>query len=302
MALTAYVKITKELEPDFTADVTLNGTKIKSLKFTKNNLASAGEKIEIPYEGGLMEGSNKVKIEMNGKGMLYYAVYLKYYTGEENIKPTDSGFKVERNYYLLNPGEKDEKKAKILLGNSGELKVKSQDIILVELTVTGAAGSEYLIIEDPKPAGCEYDAEQRENYTDWNYWYTHREERDEKIAYFSTYFPPGTQKITYRLRAETPGIFHVMPARAYLMYSSETGGNSHEIILTVEKSREDESLTSPLSVTPAEDVKTGMEKVINKEKEGMTQNSLHRNLLGFAVMILMFLVFGFFFLSSREKN
>jgi uncharacterized protein YfaS (alpha-2-macroglobulin family) len=39
--------------------------------------------------------------------------------------------------------------------------------------------------------------------------------------------------VTYRLRAETPGIFHVMPARASAMYSPEIGGNSDEVIMKI---------------------------------------------------------------------
>jgi len=108
-----------------------------------------------------------------------------------------------------------------------------------------------MIIEDPKPAGCEYDTDQRGYYADTN-WYCHKEERDEKIAYFSTYYRAGIQKVTYRLRAETPGTFHVMPARAYLMYTEEIGGNSDEVILHIKEGQKEEITSKPVPVTAEE--------------------------------------------------
>ena len=304
MSLTGYLKISKELNPDFTADVTLNGTKIKSVKFTKEDVGTAGEKIEVPFGQGLLDGKNTVKLEMAGKGVLYYSVYLKYYTKEENIKSADSGFKIERTYYLLNPEAKDEKEREIELGSSGEIEVNCQDIILVKLKITGSRDFEYLIVEDPKPAGCEYDTEQRGNYIDWNYWYSHREERDEKIAYFSTYYWKGTREMTYRLRAETPGIFHVMPGRAYLMYSDEVGGNSDEIILTIKEGERDKSSVNPVPV-PSEEIEDMQQEVTenqdNKSEPAPKKSDpLYKNLIGLAVMVLLASVFAFFIFSKKK--
>ncbi|OQA17004.1 MAG: A-macroglobulin complement component [bacterium ADurb.Bin363] len=248
MALTGYIKITKEMNPDFETDFYFNGTKLNTLKFTKDDVGKPGKKIEIPFDQGLLAGKNKVKFDIRGKGMLYYTIYLKYYTSEENVKAWDSGFKVKRTYYLLKENTKDPEKAKVKLENEAE--VKSQDTILVELEVTGSANYEYLIIEDPKPAGCEYESlEVKQNYTLWNYWYAHKELRDEKCAYFATSYLPGTQKITYKMRAETPGTFHVMPTRAYLMYSPEVGGNSDELILKIRENKKEKTGLTPVPVT-----------------------------------------------------
>jgi len=306
MALSDFFIISKELNPDFTADVFFNGTKIKSLTFTKEDVGKPGQKIEIPFDQGILSGKNTIKFEMNGKGMLYYAAYLKYFTVEENVKATDSGFKINKTYYLITPEEEDEEKAKQKLGSSGEIRVKSQDIILVELDITGGDNYEYLIIEDPKPAGCEFDTEQRGNVYDWNYWYTHEEMRDEKIAFFSTYYWAGNQKITYRLRAETPGTFHVMPARAYLMYSTEIGGNSDEIILTVKEDRSKKDLVTskPVPVTE-EEIKAETEKKAesieesNESKEEQNNNFPYY-LWGIGGIVGVFLYI--FYIRSKRKS
>ncbi len=251
MALTGYIKESREMNPDFTASVYLNGTKLDTVKFGKEDVGKPGKEIDIPFDKGLLQGENKVRFEMTGKGVLYYAAYLKYYTGEENVKSASSGFRVTRSYYLLKPGMKDIEKERIKLGSNGTISVKSQDIIQVELNITGASNYEYIIIEDPKPAGCEFDEKQRENASEWNYWYAHRELRDEKIAYFCTYYSSGTRKVTYRLRAETPGTFHVMPCRACAMYTKEIGGNSDEVIIEIkEEVNKAEATTVPVPTVP----------------------------------------------------
>ena len=45
--------------------------------------------------------------------------------------------------------------------------------------------------------------------------------RDEKVAFFITSLPQGKRMITYRLRAEIPGSFHVLPLNAYAMYAPD---------------------------------------------------------------------------------
>ena len=41
------------------------------------------------------------------------------------------------------------------------------------------------------------------------------------------------KKITFKMRAEMPGIFHVMPARAGLMYGEGIEGSSDELIVKI---------------------------------------------------------------------
>lgn len=57
---------------------------------------------------------------------------------------------------------------------------------------------------------------------------SHMELRDTKAVFFITCLPQGVRALTYRLRAETPGRFHVLPARGYAMYAPELRGTSGE--------------------------------------------------------------------------
>lgn len=254
MAITEYIKITKELNPDFEGNLYVNGKKITSFKFTKDDIGKSGKKIEIPFIDGLTAGANKIKFEMKGSGMLYYSIYLKYYTDEEHIMPADSGFNITRKFYLIEPGQSPDSKKEIPLSDRGEMEIKSNDLILEELEISGYQDSEYLVIEDPRPAGCKYVPDEIEGYSldeKWDYWFTHRELRDEKCVSFTTYYHGDTSKITCKLRAETPGIFHVMPARAYLMYTGEVKGNSDETIINISDNKEKIGPT-PVPVTLSE--------------------------------------------------
>jgi uncharacterized protein YfaS (alpha-2-macroglobulin family) len=211
LALIDYLKISSELSPDFTLKVYLNEKFLKQLKFTKEDLGKESQEIFISGEN-LNFGKNKIKFEKQGEGKLYYSIYLKYYTNEEGIKSENSGIKIERRY-----------------SNSS---LKSADIINVTLNIISDNDYEYVIIEDPLPAGCEVADEIQKGYY-WNYWFSQREVRDEKVVYFITYLPKGKHKLNYILRSETPGKYHTMPTKAYLMYIPEIGGTGSENIIEI---------------------------------------------------------------------
>jgi alpha-2-macroglobulin len=236
LALTEYLKTSKELEPDFTATMLVNDTPCGDFAFTMKDIGKKA--IEAPIPAGLLKnGKNRIAFEMKGTGRLYYTAYLKYYSREEHLKSLASGFSVNRSYTLITMDGEKKKEVRTPLDrrSSDQIKVKSGDIIEVALDVTGDSNYEYVVIEDPKPAGCEVEDSIQGRYGSWSYWFSQREVRDEKVAFFVTYFNRGGHKVTYRLRAETPGTFHVMPTRVSLMYTPEIGGISNEAIMKIEE-------------------------------------------------------------------
>ena len=58
--------------------------------------------------------------------------------------------------------------------------------------------------------------------------------RDERVAFFVQALARGKHSVSYRLRAEIPGRFHALPARARAMYAPELRANSDEIQIGVE--------------------------------------------------------------------
>ncbi len=74
-------------------------------------------------------------------------------------------------------------------------------------------------------------------YSHWcKYWYsgfTHKEARDDRMVFFTEYLPKGEITFNYLIRAETPGLFVNLPARAELMYEPETMGNSNSSMVRI---------------------------------------------------------------------
>jgi uncharacterized protein YfaS (alpha-2-macroglobulin family) len=91
---------------------------------------------------------------------------------------------------------------------------------------------DYLMIEDPMPSGFEAVRDPRVatpwrgGRWIWNYWWCNREFRDEKVAIAVTRLDAGERVVSYRMRAETPGQFRVLPTRIWNMYEPGEGANS----------------------------------------------------------------------------
>ena len=60
--------------------------------------------------------------------------------------------------------------------------------------------------------------------------------RDQKVAFFIGYLPQGKRTLSYRLRAETPGRFHVLPTNGYSMYAPDIRALSNEMTLGIRDS------------------------------------------------------------------
>lgn len=90
----------------------------------------------------------------------------------------------------------------------------------------------YVQLEDPIPAGCEvspgggedgsYPLDSSEGATG----YTRQEVRDDRVVFFFDSLPKGRTRLTYRLHAETPGAYQVLPSLAALTYFPEIRGSS----------------------------------------------------------------------------
>jgi alpha-2-macroglobulin len=83
-----------------------------------------------------------------------------------------------------------------------------------------------------KPAGYE-PLEQLSGFAFGEGLWAHTELRDTKVAFFVDHMPRGTNVLRYRLRAETPGLFHALPTNGYAMYAPDVRALSDSETLTV---------------------------------------------------------------------
>ncbi len=243
LGLADYLKTTTELTPDYEYDILVNGRSVGKGKVNADNLFTFDRYIELPNDA-LADGKNTVSIAMKGKGALYVAGYLSYFTLEEGIKAAGNEVFVDRKYF------REDKRPTLLKGYISEWKpladgdkVKSGDRIRVEITLEAKNNYEYLIVEDHKPAGAEavelrsgagsadfLDFKGKESEATPIY----QEFRDQKAAFFLAKVKQGKHRIRYELRAEAPGEFHAMPNQAHAMYVPEIRANSDEARMTIE--------------------------------------------------------------------
>jgi hypothetical protein len=110
--------------------------------------------------------------------------------------------------------------------------------VKVELTLEAKNNYEYLILEDPKPAGLEavelksgdatFEALDKGGKLTGAKSYLYQEFRDQKAIFFLDKLKQGRHRITYELRAEVPGDFHALPDQAHAMYIPEIRANTAE--------------------------------------------------------------------------
>ena len=185
--------------------------------------------ISIAKKGNELGASNQIRVVKHGKGALYVSSALEYFTADENVPAQSSaGLKLTREYLRLhvteNEGGKPSWKIEPLTGE-----LRSGDMIVVRLHLTGAR-AQYLMIEDPIPAGAEQVAQVSGVYLNyslgqWSDWYSNREFRDNRTAIFMNYFD-GDATLQYAMRVEVPGEFKIAPARAELMYQPTVQANT----------------------------------------------------------------------------
>jgi alpha-2-macroglobulin len=243
-AFADYLRASGEHQPDMTLKVLVDGKQVKSVKIDRTNLFSFDNKLVL--EGtAVTSGQHTVELVREGKGPVYFNAYLTNFTLEDFITKAGLEIKVQRKYYKLNKVDKTIKVA----GSKGQAldqkvekyereelknwsKLKSGDLVEIELEIDSKNDYEYVIFEDMKAAGFE-PVEVRSGYSDNKGMAAYREFRDEKVAFFVRTLARGKHSMAYRMRAEIPGKFSALPTRAYAMYAPELKGNSDEIKIEI---------------------------------------------------------------------
>ncbi|HEX8144553.1 MAG TPA: hypothetical protein VF553_18440 [Pyrinomonadaceae bacterium] len=233
--LTEYLKVSRELSPDYTLEVYVNDEPVISRRITSADVETA-QTFTVERKGLRVGAANRVRIVKRGRGAVYLSSTLEYFTGDEEVAPQSStDLRLTREYLRLRVMEDGDGKASWKLEPlSGE--IRSGDLIVSRLHLEGAR-AQYVMIEDPIPAGCVQLAGMSGlnlGYTDgrWSDWYSAREFRDERTVFFLNLFD-GDATFQYAMRVEVPGAFRVAPARAELMYQPTIQANTGNTRLNI---------------------------------------------------------------------
>ncbi|MEM7536185.1 MAG: MG2 domain-containing protein [Chloroflexota bacterium] len=229
LGLVDYIKVSGELDSDYTYNVHLNGTEIASGAVTPETVTEPIEPIVVAGTE-FNTGDNELVITreaavqaaaLSQQNPLYYTALLEqelYYDGFASVSSVDQGLSLSRSYNLVE-GEAREDGAY----NVGDI---------VEVTLNLEIKSEvwYLLLEDPIPAGFEALNTNVNPYSysdvfwpwSWRSWgYNRKDVRDDRVDFFITHGWAGKRQLVYQMRATTAGVFSVPPGQVYPMYAEE---------------------------------------------------------------------------------
>jgi len=234
MGLSDYIKVSKELSPDYSVEVYLNGQQVLNKRMTAADV-TGGPGLVIEKKGSGLAASTQVRIVKQGHGVLYLSSTLDYFTrGDDVTAQASQELSLTREYLRLRVVETDGKGKWSVEPLTAEL--HSGDLIVSRLRLKGSRG-QYLMIEDPIPAGCEQVERSSGinlDYTEsrWCDWYSSREFRDQKTVVFVSYFG-GDSMYQYAMRVIVPGDFKAAPARAEQMYQPTVQANTGTARMTI---------------------------------------------------------------------
>jgi hypothetical protein len=234
--LVDYLAASHELESDFTADVLVNGHSAGQRHFTPAD-AIDGASFDLDVDAmHLQPGGNRVQVvRRSGSGRVYWSARGLYYSTEKkDFQAGTISLNLTRDYYKLEPLQKDNKIVYTLQPLSGTAQVG--DVLAVHEAISGSP-MRYLMLEDPIPAGTEfvqsedsYPLDQRPGA--WYDWYTRSEFHDDHATFFADDFT-GRQEIFYLIRVVNPGTFQISPARVQPMYQQGVQATSDALQLQV---------------------------------------------------------------------
>jgi len=250
--------ISSEINPDYDLSVIANGKKVFEGKVeskdvfekastitlkSENFTASTKTKYQAPT-GVLKHGKNTITLNKQGEGTLYANATLTYFLQKDSesiSKIKDKGITVERDYLALKPVFDEDGKVIYKKTPIEETSLTSGTDVLVKVKINSKEDLEYVLIEDPIPAGFEfirdksgYLIEGEEAYSGGNYYRSyfrwmnqaHTEYRDNRYAIVLTRLNSGEYEYSYIMKAQIPGTFEVNPAVVQLMYYPEKRGFS----------------------------------------------------------------------------
>jgi uncharacterized protein YfaS (alpha-2-macroglobulin family) len=202
--------------------------------------------VKVPLTNLLETDANgrprlSLHIESNQANRVFYAVQVDEVPLAAPTRPDIKGMVVERWYESYSDGKPI-------------TSIQEGEIVRVRLRVTVPANRQFVVLEDPLPAGLEAidfrlrtssriestdvaptDQRQSSPWQAWLYgswadgaWsaWEHRELRDDRVLYFARVLWPGTYDASYVARATTTGSFVRPPAHAEEMYNPALQGRS----------------------------------------------------------------------------
>lgn len=269
LALDQYRRAQEKAAPDFDARVFLGQAEVFSAPF--HGPTSQPATTTIPAARLASAAGAPIAFSVDGSGRLFYEARLRYARKELPTSALERGFYVEKSLRAVAPEELEA----VFSGAArrgpfpGEAPAGAAratfaggDLVLGEILVVTPSPRDFVVIDDPLPAGLEaidarlattaaslnvdameadaYGAGYDEDEDDlratgrlYNPSRFVREVRDDRVLFFVDHMAAGMYRYRYLARATTLGSFVLPPARAEEMYSPEVFGRTAAGAVTI---------------------------------------------------------------------
>jgi uncharacterized protein YfaS (alpha-2-macroglobulin family) len=234
LALDRYFRTYEKATPDFVARAWLGDAYAGEQQFRGRSTDRKEFDVPMRYLVERGSGEQKLTLQKEGTGRLYYRIGMQYAPSSLKLAPADYGFMVERVYESVGDAGDVRRDA------DGTWHIKAGAKVRVRLTMVAPARRYHVALVDPLPAGLEAlnpalattgsipedQKIQPANFGWWwvRPWFEHQNLRDERVEAFTSLLWDGVYTYTYVARATTPGAFVVPRPKAEEMYHPETFG------------------------------------------------------------------------------
>jgi tetratricopeptide (TPR) repeat protein len=227
-------------------DVLLDGVVVRTLTVEPGaGLAPRDRRVALDASS-LRPGRHALGFRLHGEGEAHFAARLEAVVPQGLDEPEPHGVSVARlyldaevlpvegkdgaltaemppkpGYEVLRPAARPRVPAK------SRERAASGERLLVRLTLEAPRDLEYVLVEDPLPAGFEVLDETAAGPFDW------QERRDDRQVFFLSRVKAGPVVLTYALQAVHPGAYTALPTTAYAMYAPEVFGRGTANLVSV---------------------------------------------------------------------
>ncbi len=251
LALNTFLQHHGQLDASGEIELLANDTSIRRIAFSRDTLLEIPAAIDIPASA-LRPGENTFTVRRtSGRTPVLATALASSWARGDSVQPSAHLIETSRTF------ERQKAEPTLIgmlrltpepLAPNGSARIAEQ--VTARITLTVPQELEYLMIEVPKPAGCEplnplsgWDARLVHLPNTRNETSTtadagrplYREEHDDRSVFFLDRIEAGTWELRFGLRAVTPGNFRALPVTAGAMYVPEITANSDSRRLKIEK-------------------------------------------------------------------
>ena len=214
-----------EFHPDERVRVLLDGVEVGSTHITQPILDAADAEIVIP--ASKIRNGGTLTFEKSGRGALYWATDAVRYVPPSAKSTNDADVPLFTRLFAKAPEFSIDRTYDV--GHPGPWRVG--DEVKVTVTVSTREDVQYVLVEDPFPAGAEHQDEQGHAADDaWS----GVQLLDDHAAFFADRLNPRYPlKITYTLRVTTPGTYTAPAPTAGAMYGPPVSAVGKGTTITV---------------------------------------------------------------------